>query len=885
MQPNHWEMSPKVVYIIRKTGIALPMVLISISALFLLFIGLLTIVGLERKTARSYSDAKRAELAVDSGLANALSLISEFSCHDDSLVFRIDDPVNPTLPSNQRPLGYREQFFTYGAVFENDAWQAIPLFSHAARRTLGDRQIDAQELIPELIQYSRSAETLIPITEHDQNIPRAQWIELPVDSDRPNHTTVRYAFWIEDLSGRIDGKHVAEEARDLGISTAEIDPSTIVQSASSKGSMPSIMDEKRDVIRTSASLRNWLDPIQASRIEPYIIYLPEQSPAPKMIPHGFGYADAGQQAQDLNAFVASRDVTELSDHISRNLPEFSARRGGFPASSDYVNTLAASMIDYADADSDPTIGIGFRGVDSYPFVNELYDRYEWVSNSDGKVNIKVETFVELWNPSQLPITGEIRFTNINRHKINIPPATTQDFFPIEYPPLDISMPPNGFMVIPLGEYIYAFPQGAFTPSQLNFIETTGNNYSLKWNNREVDFARGGLQRTSGLLRAGANERKWKGNASPAHDTRIGQFGDPRASIYIGSPVLANSYDVNSNWGGRALKRGIASTRPTLPYAEVRINQWPDSGSSSFPGVRPVGDQRRPGLAAIMNSDGSPYANGVYPANQPELAPSVISNSGRYQSLCELGNIYDPAQWSDVNTRGSTASASAGGGLSLAIGRPEFLVFDSEGQRAAQLLDLLSLDSTNSNANPYARRININTAPREVLRCLIAGVPLNADSMAPDVTSRYDENIGDLFADRVIAHRNQSPLRGYSDLNMLRINPFEIRDSSDPEDVPFFGNPDFYENTPKVIDNDNPSDLIEWNDAGREELMRKVMDLVTFHSKTYRIVVAGEVLSKSGKRLSRATREFHFTVEPERDSNGLAIPDGKPRITKHYEISY
>jgi hypothetical protein len=121
--------------------------------------------------------------------------------------------------------------------------------------------------------------------------------------------------------------------------------------------------------------------------------------------------------------------------------------------------------------------------------------------------------------------------------------------------------------------------------------------------------------------------------------------------------------------------------------------------------------------------------------------------------------------------------------------------------------------------------------------------------------------------------------------MLLVDPLKIRDSSDPDDSSFFGNPVFFEKTPKVIDNDDPSDLVEWNDVGREELMRKVMDLVTFHSKTFRIVVAGEVRSKSGKRLARATREFHFTVEPERDSNGLAITKGKPRITKHYEISF
>lgn len=864
-----------------KHGIALPMTLMSIGALLLLLVGMLTILSLEGKTARSYSDATRAELALESGLANALAVISEISSRDDSLVFRIDDPEEPTIPSDQRPLGYREQFFTYGAIFENDSWQAIPLFSHAPRQSLGARQIDARELGRQLSEYSASARTLIPLTEHDQTIPRAQWIELPANPDHPNEPNLRFAFWIEDLSGRIDGKHVSEEPRDRSISTAEIDPSTIFQPTSSQGYMPQVMDEKRDSLRTSASLRHLLDKASASRIEPYIAYLPARNDCPKMIPHGFGYADAGKPAPDLNSFVTAGDVSELSDHIARNLPHFSSRRGGFPASEDYLKTLAASIIDYADEDSNPTSGNGYRGIDSYPFVNELFDRYEWISSSDGKVNIKVETFVELWNPSQNSISGQIRFTNMNRHKINIPPAAEHEFSPVEFTPLNLTMPPNGFLVIPIGEHTHAFPAGAFMPSQLNFTETLNSNFSLKWNNHEVDFARGGLQRTSGILRAGSGERKWKGNASPAHDISIGQFGDPRASIYINSPIIANSYDANSNWGGRALKRGIASFKPTLPYAEVRINQWPDCGSSTLPGVRPVGDQRRPGTAAIMNSNGTPYISGIYPTNQPDRASAFISNSDRYDSLCELGNIYDPAQWSDVHTRNSTASPRAGGGFSLAIGRPEFLAFDTEGQRAAQLMDLFSLTPE----NPQARRININTAPREVLRCLIAGVPLKADPLAPNASPRYDESIGDLFADKVIAHRNLSPLRSASDLNLLSKNPLEPRDSSDSEHTPFFGNPDYFDQVPRVTNNDNPNDLIEWNDAGREELMRKVMDLVTFHSKTFRIVVAGEVLSRSGKRLARATREFHFTVEPERDANGQAIPNGKPRITKHYEISF
>lgn len=844
------------------------MTVLSISALLLLLVGWITILGLERKTARSYSEATRAELALESGLAGALATIASLTHRDDSLVFRLDDPL---VTSN-------ESFFTYGAIYENDAWKAVPLFSGTASVPLGDRQIDARLLSAELATYASTAEPLLSHQRYPE-IPPVQWIELPSDPDHPSKHTLHYAYWIEDLSGRIDGKHAASQTREHGQSTAELDFSTIFDPQVSSENIPPQMDEKRDSLRTTASLRHVIDPAEAAKIEPYIAYLPNATPPPKIIPHGFGYPDAGQPARDLNELVSTADVDGIASHIARNLTDFSDRRGGFPASQDYVKTLSASIIDYADSDSDATLGIDYRGVDSYPFVNELFDRYEWVEGNPGEVDIKVETFVELWNPCQLPITGEMTFTNDNQHKIRIPLGDDQTFSAVEFPPRQVSIPPNGFAVIALGEHTYTFPEGSNPPSSLTFLTTNESHFVLKWNNRIVDLARGGLQRTSGILRAGNSERKWKGNASPANDSSIGQAGDPRASYYIDTPVIANSYDVNSNWGGRVLKRKIFQDSPTSPYAEVRISRWPDRGSSSLPGIKPVGDSRRPGSTQILNSDGSPYPGHEYPPNQPDRAPAFISNSGRYRSLAELGNIFDPAQWDDVLLPTATASPNAGGGFSLAIGRPEFAAFDHDGQRAAQLMDLFTVHPETPSQSTHPRPINLNTAPREVLRCLVVGVSLNADPMAPQVALSHDQHLGDRFADVVISHRNQSPFRSHSDLNILRKNPL---DPPDPDDLPFFGNPAHFDQVPEVIDPLDPNDLIEWDDAGREELLRKVMNLVTFHSKTFRIVVAGEVRSDSGKRIARAAREFHFTVEPERDPNGLALPNGKLLITKHYE---
>jgi hypothetical protein len=852
------------------------MTIIAMGGIAILLLGLVAVLSLERKTARSYSDAARADLAVESGLAVALASLMEIAGRDDALVFRLEDPVEPTIEDDERPLGYREQFFTFGAVFDDGEWRGIPLFSGGQESTLGSNSLDTGILLSELTSYIAEAEPISRLTKHDQNIPRARWVDVP--SSDPRGYDFRYAFWIEDLGGRIDGKTAATMARAEGFDPAEIDYATIFDPEAEEPTLPPALIEARDSLLTSASVRAVLNESEQKRIEPYIHFhetVPVATiPAPKLIPQGFGYADAGTPAPDLNEFVEAADVDGIAAHIERQLPNFVTRKGGFPSTEDYLKSLAANIIDYADEDSDPTVGPGYRGIDSYPFVNELFDRYEWVASPPGEIAIQVGTYVELWNLTQQSISGNIQFINENNHVIRIPLVGDRSFSEVEFPERAVTIPPNGFIVIPLGERVFTFPEGTFPPSELLFPMTYDSNFRLLWNGMLVDTARGGLQRTDGNLRSGLSNRRWKGNASPAHDWSIGQAGDPRASWYINTWVFANSYDNNSNWGGRALKRGIAANRP---FREVRLETWADRGSNSAPGTDPGTDARVPTETRIvLKSTGAPIAGKEYPPNQPAMAPAFISNAGSYRSLGELGQIFDPAQWSSVESSTGVPSSSAGGGFSLAIGRPEFAAFDQNGLRAAQLLDIFSLPVE----NPDAPRININTAPREVLRTLIAGIELNRDPMAPDVDPKKLEILGDIFADHVISHRNASPLRAVSDLNNIRNQPLIERDHANPTHTPFFGNIQHFDNAPVVT---NPTvDLVEWNDAGREELFRKVMDLVTFDSKMFRILVVGEARDKQGKVIGRSGREYHCTLEPERDDAGMAIPDGRTRVTIHYE---
>jgi hypothetical protein len=834
---------------IRKNrGFALPMVVMALAGMMILLIGLLAMLTLERKTARAYSDATRAEMALESGLADAIATISPVASRDDSIVFRIDDPTTPVIAATTSQPA-REQFFTFGASYDTgkNSWRVLPFVSGIKELSGGANAIDTTALRTQLSTFT--PETLTSLNQYDSNVPRAKWVDvIPTDS---NHT-LRYAWWVEDLGGRIDGAQAGAEPRAQALSPRELNYYTVFNSTSDTvvaGPQDKLIAE-REKLRSAASARLILGPADAKKIEPYLTYqLPKSVKQVPLIPHGFGYADAGKPAPNLTDLIDAKNVDEIAAHIDRNLPNFQARKGGFPASENYTKTIAASIIDYADADSNATIGTGYRGVDSYPFVNEIFDRYEWIqSNNPNQVTIRVTTFIELWNPSNQKLSAFYQLENLNRHKIKIPPSGTFTLNDVKLPLRTITLLPNEFKVIDSGFKDYFFPV-VFQPSTLYFPEkTTDSSYRLYWNGRVVDWARGGVTREgnpneSQTLLSGSHNRKWKGNASPAHDHSIGQHGDPRASYYINAPIFPNNYNENSNWGGRALKPTITNTN----YREVKITRWPDRGPESTAGKVPGSDATLPTTLA-------------YPANQPNMAPAFIANRPLV-NLAELGNIFDPAQWSAVETLG-TASNSSGGGITLAIGRPEYAVFDKEGQRAAQLLDLFTLPQNASITQ--SSRVNLNTAPREVLRTLLAGQALTNDPNQGTLYPPKDINVGDRFADAVIATRNRTPLRSLSDLNLVRKNPAAARNYANPnaDTEPFFGSAIQYPAGKRPPE--------AWDDAGREELFQRVSNLVTFQSKTFRIVVAGQVLDKSGTVVGRRTREFTVEISPPRDATGAII---------------
>jgi hypothetical protein len=438
--------------------------------------------------------------------------------------------------------------------------------------------------------------------------------------------------------------------------------------------------------------------------------------------------------------------------------------------------------------------------------------------------------------------------------------------------------PSGIVLPPFLGQVDLFNWGTNPPGANATItfpnSSTGNFYVLYWNipgsntNQGIaDSSNGGLQRNADATgmrqnyytppaRPDPTKNVWRGNPMPPNDNTSGQFGDPRASWYITAPWPAADYLTSSYWGG---------PNPNM----VPLN-WPDAGHVfTYNGVQPSGPGVYP--TDIMASP--------TPSPDPKKGISRLSsNSGTLASIAELGNVWDPAQLTyTVQNQGGALpdipdtalrSPLGAGGHTLAIGRPEFSLFDQNGMRAWQLLDVFSSKTTNANFTNTAGLVNVNTASRDVLRSLAAGILQNSDAgiqppslqPPPNGNGLYPPTSAanvqaDLFADAVI---NSRPLLSTSALSAIR----------DSQGQPFFGNPNQY---------NSQIPPTEWNDPGREELFAKIYNLATTRSRNFRVFVTGQSLDKNGNVLSTVTKVYHVFINPNRNPTTGAIQSQQVQI--------
>jgi type II secretory pathway pseudopilin PulG len=816
----------------KHRGFTLPAVLLVVGALLILAVGLLLVVGIERDTARSFVDRERAELAARAGLEDIRGILAAETANDDFVVLQstLAAPITAgTDPAPHLFIG-RGTNEVSNSVFK---YRYIPLFSATTRPV--DAPFAAPVLEPLLGTNPNQHIEFTALPWHDK--VRAAW--LPV-KDESGRTVARYAYWVEDLQSRVDpaiagndkgpgGTHAraawpfpapglnnlpeAEDQPALDqIALFALDPAA---TDAAQGELGKTLRKNRKLLVSPDSL------LAAAGVQPPLTRLTSASADafkgdladPKaraaerglatgirpyleqaVIPYAAGIdpAMAGKPKLNLNKLLADNRasaVDEMAAHIKKALPNFEDRKGGFP--DDYLKTLAANALDYADANNDATVGPGYRGIDAYPLVSEFIFKSRWedVLREKGRVYLvlSIMIYVELWNMTNVPVSGEAQVSYETNAAIQIPPnpndfqlsdmtyATPKlvesDGF-LWFPAVTVKdLLPNEYRLVKCGVVTYSFDAGLSsntitTPSYIRgeSYGTPGGSYRMRWNGKLVDRSRGGLIRNDSTLNFPIDTKidsrqRVRANV-PGHSYKyalngpfFNNMGDARMSYYIQAPQDRNQYPVNYSPNRRNIREGsIYGVNANLVHGRVLPSEWPDGGHDS-----PFGSNNVHSLVGM--SAGAfdeehridPDALGFF--NQlPDLAlgreeaPTRLSNLGLFHSVSELGRVYDPVMWqvrtSTSNNPGvpwgdaltsSPPSINHGGGNTLRIGRPEHPRFDQPGLRASQLLDLFHCGQSRSEEDDKLMgslveifgHVNINTASKPALRQMIAG-QLNHD---------------------------------------------------------------------------------------------------------------------------------------------------------------
>jgi hypothetical protein len=799
-----------------------------------------------------------------------------------------------------------------------------------------------------------------------QTSPPVGWVYItqrkrPLGSSNEVTSPVaRVAWFIEDLSGKIDAENMGALSgnRSTGTNPEEICLTSMTRTngtpifSGTTNLMTNATNRKlfftpgllanqaisgltnSDDLRYFATGLREFRPINKAGMNGMLDWIPGGIPVAIVGTSTNPYANSGSSKLNINQLIAltyPSNVQSIASVISNNLPSFaSIRAGGFTNSSGggatntnaysrgaYYLTLAANIVDYADTDSTPTtdgtalstnrIRPVYRGVDSYPFVNEIVKQYLLTKTSPMTTNginglaFTVETtdYLELWNPSsQTSPAGTLKFVAIH--------GQTGIIFaqPISFAnPLGASnslgqvvngtttnnlsvpaIPPNGFSILscPTVTNLFFYPSTNSATFSLD-QEITNSRYFVAWNGVYYDAAFGGIKRNNGGLPLGTPRNR--GNLpSFTYVNSNGIFidpalGDPRASIYLSQVLDNNLYIGNSTFGGRNVRGQIATNKE---YCEVTPNGWPDGGHNSPKGSSPTSDNQVPTSFAPINTN---------------LPPGRISNTGSLSNICELGAVFDPIQWADPslgNWQGKwtnlSISASGnnayGGGTSLRVGRAEHGKFaftnfagnstpaiPNMGGSSAALLDLFCVSNGNTSGGPFRTggKINLNTAPAPVLRALAGGIRLSNDLAQVPTNYPVPAAMAEAFAQGVMRFRSQYPFLTPSHLSFIGTATNWPNTNSWPSNS-VFGNTNTItlSTAPGNTNTTATMSITEWNDQAAEEWFSKIYNLSTVQSDNYRVYIVAQLVDTNKMPTGSIVRKYvQFAGRPDTTTTGSA----------------
>ena len=486
-----------------RRGFALVVTLVMVALMAVIAVGVFTSVSVERATATSYNNRYQAELAVQNGLQAAAKTLaatptgpSSITGTDTFLVVRADGTADA---NGNKPAYYylakpstapAPPSITYYPLFSSSTDPSAPAIQTTAINLTAQDAPNPQDptkpfapLVPAPSPPANSTASdstsawnaagtqrlpaLYPWVQPSPSPsgPSVKWVEMH-DPQNAAGPYTRYAYWAEDLGGYLDASQVGGQARASGTSpqeiamwtvfnpTAQTDPGTTAATTLTNSN-------ERPLLFTVPTLQQIAQqagaPVDATGPN-LAVRLGIDTAEQNLVPLGYGYGSAGAAKTNLNPLsqlhgnIPARFATPLTAALPNFVNRTAVTSGGRGnlGTVNYVNNLAANIIDYASPQNAPTDFMpngnqnppSARGVGAYPFVVSVYDLNNWVyayqpsPTSTWHVVIEVKNYVQIWNPHNLPLSGALTIhyqnsdqvsVNGNLDTLNAPPDATVIF--------------------------------------------------------------------------------------------------------------------------------------------------------------------------------------------------------------------------------------------------------------------------------------------------------------------------------------------------------------------------------------------------------------------------------------------------------------------------
>ncbi len=697
----------------------------------LLLVALLTIVPLERKSARSYSNAVRAELALESGFALACEQMSSFLIRPE-----VGGASFTTWQYNQGEEDHQSQLLalTAGRPQLVDGTSSGALYLNNANTiwlgTVGESP-DA------LYDEFKSADSNVidlnleyPLRD-DDILCLARWQNLPSST---NGQQLRFAVWIEDETSRLDISQIGRVDREDGLSPAEIPFFGLkkLEEATTSAQIHWKTPESVRTILSDTDLPQTFSTAATAFSHGYnvLTHAPIYSAGGISEKNGFQLPLRGTAKRNLNwnghldLGSSEERVERLTEWITHGSPGFFAKRSidfwsgandnegpkyktlsledssSRRLRSEQIRTIAASIIDYLDSDSIPTqpdalasLDYGnpapggspvllmsdiprpkYFGADRNVRINEVQTIWNSRGLADNfEANVKVDR-TDLGGGLfryKIPVTYQFELWNMDQN--SVPPSSYEIRTTFMQQILGPAFGTLGTQPIPEEtELLISLNSGnpiSFLPNELKEFTITRN--YVRTGNQDRGTTWNSFRETS------AGGRQPDGHTRQAHvllDAESGKWLSSTGYTQMSEAPVNGLISVGP--GNRGASKGNQINDPRMSPLRMYIDSTSHSDDRDWAGNKPGN------LGFVNNSlNGFDYQNFNTWMDRPQLLAlknplqGVTRVENRpMRSIGELGRIFDPS-WTHPAGRGSGSQAyhkgntsPFRGGGSLAIGQ-------------------------------------------------------------------------------------------------------------------------------------------------------------------------------------------------------------------------